>query len=103
MQCSGGRLEIGISAISTVICMLVKSLGTSSFTQTPVINYAPYLFHHIFIHLSSSSNSSLSIPTLVSFVLYVFYIHYLLFYVIKDVNSVLWLIVCVKANENVYL
>jgi hypothetical protein len=79
VHCSGGRLEIGISAISTVICMLVKSLGTSSFTQTPVINYAPYLFYHIFIHLSSSPNSSLSIPTLVSFVLYVFYIHYLFF------------------------
>jgi hypothetical protein len=25
----GGRVEIGINAISTVICMLVKSLGTS--------------------------------------------------------------------------
>jgi hypothetical protein len=84
----GGRVEIGVNAISTVICMLVKSLGTFSFPQALVLNYATYLFHHIFVGLSSSSNLSLPIPTLISFILHAFYIHSLIFFFLGVTHNV---------------
>lgn len=76
----GGRVEIGVNAISTVICMLVKSLGTFSFPHALVLSYATYLSHHIFGFLSSSSNLSLHIPILIFFILRASCSHILSFY-----------------------
>jgi hypothetical protein len=93
-------LEIGVNAISIVICMLVRSARTSSFPQTLVTNYTPYLSPHIFIHLSASSNVSLPIP-------YALCGLYLLvtFYFVRSDNFVLeggWVIVFV-CNEDINL
>ena len=69
----GGRVEMGVNAISRVICMLVKSLETSFSTSSGdkvwTLSLSPHLRPS-----SSSSNLSLPIPTLVFFMVYLIYI-----------------------------
>jgi hypothetical protein len=57
----GGRVEMGVNAISRVICMLVKSLETSFSTSSGDKVWTLSLSPHL-IPSSSSSNLSLPIP-----------------------------------------